>query len=204
MAKTKVAPIKRITLPQLKLCGTVLMARLLRHASEVLNIDDIFAWTDSTLVLSWLQGNPKQFKVFVGNRIFEIRHLVWSDRWQHIAGIHNPADCASRGLFPAALCEHQLWWRGPDWLKGPKLSWLTTPPLDDIQITEEEKDTLSELALMTQVELPILECVSNFKTLRPITACIIRFIHNSRAQCNNEATLSTKYLTTAELHTAEE
>ena len=31
--------------------------------------DNVFAWTDSTIVLSWLSENPRQFKMFVGNRV---------------------------------------------------------------------------------------------------------------------------------------
>ena len=92
---------------------------------------------------------------FVGKHISEIRNLVPSDRWRHVAGTHNPADCTSRGLFPSAVREHQLWWSGPDWLEGPKLSWPTTPPLDDIQISKEEKDMPPEMALITQGDLPI-------------------------------------------------
>ena len=43
-------------------------------------------WTDSSIVLHWLLGNPKRFKTFVGNRVAEItepcRHLTVGDMWQ--------------------------------------------------------------------------------------------------------------------------
>ena len=59
MAKTRVALIKCLTIPRLQ------------HISNTLNIapEDIYAWTDSLVVLSWLQGNPRRFKTFVGNRV---------------------------------------------------------------------------------------------------------------------------------------
>ena len=60
MAKTNVAPIQRMTIPRLELCGAVLLSRLLSHTSEILLIpeNDIYAWTDSTVVLGWLSDDP--------------------------------------------------------------------------------------------------------------------------------------------------
>ena len=118
MSKTKVAPFKRLTIPRLELCGAHLLAQILHHTQELFHItpDSIFAWTDSTIVLGWLSGNPRRFKTYVGNRISCIMECVSPDRWNHVNGFENPADCASCGLFPSELLEHTLWWDGPKWL----------------------------------------------------------------------------------------
>lgn len=62
-SKTKVAPIRRLTVPRLELCGANLLANLLHHLREVLGVssNDVFAWTDSKVVLGWLAGNPRRF-----------------------------------------------------------------------------------------------------------------------------------------------
>ena len=102
MAKTRVAPIKSLTIPHLELCGATLLARMLHHISNTLNIapEDTHTLTDSLVVLSWLQGNPRRFKTFIGNQVSDIMDLVSPCRWHHVDGSSNPADCASRGLFP--------------------------------------------------------------------------------------------------------
>ena len=55
MAKTKVAPIKCMTIPRLELSGALVMARLLNYVSGILSIPtgNVFAWTDSHVVLGW-------------------------------------------------------------------------------------------------------------------------------------------------------
>lgn len=103
MSKMKVALIKRLTIRHFELRGAHLLAQLLHHVNEVfkLAISHVFTWTDSTIILSWLIGNPRRFKTYVGNRVSGITELIAPDRWNHVNGADNPADCASRGLFPS-------------------------------------------------------------------------------------------------------
>ena len=62
-SKTKVAPIRQLTISRLELCGAQLLAQLLGHVREVFQISlkDTFGWTDSTIVLNWLKGSPRRF-----------------------------------------------------------------------------------------------------------------------------------------------
>ena len=68
-SKTKVAPIKRLTIPRLEVCGAHLLAQLLHHVQQVfdLPLNSVYAWTDSTIVLNWLIGNPRRFKTTTGS-----------------------------------------------------------------------------------------------------------------------------------------
>ena len=52
----------------------------------------------------------------------------------------NPVDCASRGLFPFELLEHQLWWKGPDWLRLAPTAWPHQSALPPNETSEEEKE----------------------------------------------------------------
>lgn len=109
----KGGPIKRLTILRLELCGAYLLAQLLHHVQHVfeLPLSSVYAWTDSTIVLSWLVGNRRRFKTYMGNRVSYIVDLIGPQRWNHVIGVENPADCASRGLFPSELLVHTFWWK---------------------------------------------------------------------------------------------
>ena len=150
-SKTKVAPIKRLTIPRLELCSAYILTKLLEHIPLVLNIpiENIYAyWTDSTIVLNWLDGNPRHFKTYVGNRISFILDRISPSRWKHVPGHQNPADCASRGMFPHELMNHTLWWKGPDWLRSMLSDWPAQSelPCDD---SESELPRMCHLTAVT-------------------------------------------------------
>ena len=173
---------------------------------EVLDIpiDDIHAWTDSTIVLSWLEGSPRRFKTYVGNRVSRIIDVVPPNRWGHVMGQDNPADCASRGILPSQLVNHPLWWTGPDWLQLDPEHW-PKPPQSGSNHTQSEADELCipVHVTVTQVEPTIpLDSFSSFSKFIRVTAWIICVVSNCQAHCK-EAPHSSHCLSVAELKGAE-
>ena len=89
-SKTRVAPVKSLSLPRLELCAAVLGVNLLETVHRVLVIlfDDrlsLNGWTDSTIVLSWLSKPASSWQTFIRNRISKIQSFSSFEKWNHLS-----------------------------------------------------------------------------------------------------------------------
>ncbi|XP_048576431.1 uncharacterized protein LOC125558945 [Nematostella vectensis] len=143
-SKTRVAPLKEMTIPRLELMAALILARLVSHVKEALGtlieVEREVYWSDRKTVLYWL-ANKGEWKQFVKHRVDEILQLTRNGEWRHCPGEQNPVDIGSRGALACKLKSSALLWNGPHWLTGHEQGW----PALQIQRTpagaEEEKGT---------------------------------------------------------------
>lgn len=194
-SKSRVAPVKTVSIPRLELMAAELLGRLLRRTIDVCEFNNVnyFLWTDSTVVLHWLRKLPCDLKTFVANRVASIQTTSNVSAWAHVASQENPADLISRGMAISDFIDSELWFGGPSWLKQPQGRW----PKPKLTVTA---DTLEQFggeckpqnnhdvlficsALLIEkheVKYSLIDAKSSLGKVQRITAYVLRFIHNCK------------------------
>ncbi len=92
--------------------------------------------------------------------------LLGPERWRHVSGMDNPADCAH---FPSDLVDYNLLWEGPDWVKLPSSHWPDQARVPEATPIPEEEKGVSLAALLQPVE-PLIpfDRFSNFTHLKRV------------------------------------
>ena len=135
MGKARVSPLKSVTIPRLELTAALVSVKVSSMLHRELNYEEIVNvfWTDSKVVLGYINNDSKRFHIFVANRVQQIRECTSPSQWRYIESRANPADDASRGLSAQDLISN------PRWLSGPDFLWK-----DEIDQTQTEVPCLCE------------------------------------------------------------
>ncbi|GFV42626.1 uncharacterized protein TNCV_842961 [Trichonephila clavipes] len=208
-SKSRVEPIKSLTILRLELCAAVLLAKLVKRVVAALQLEsaELYRWSDSMIVLTWLRKEPMDLKTFVQNRVAKIQEL-YNQLWRHVPSDQNPADLVSRGVDPDKLLQQNLWFNGPTFLSGddyPNRTINCREKLDEYN--SELKNCVNEKIENYQSVLNIhvndflkdlLNLSNNYITILRVLSFIFRFVENLKDINRVAGPLTTKEFEKAE------
>ncbi|XP_074621676.1 uncharacterized protein LOC141880115 [Acropora palmata] len=186
-AKTRVAPVKPLSIPRLELQAAVLSVRLacMIQKEHDYEVSSTYYWSDSSAFIGQIHGESKRHPAFTANRLSEILDTSEPQQWRHCPGKLNPADDGSRGLRADMITSNCRWLNGPAFLLLSEDEWP-----EDISKSKFAPDVIYEVPCETLMSVvdglklnPLfidLSCYSSFVKVCRITAYVKRFIQNCR------------------------
>ena len=190
MSKSRLAPIKTITLPRLELNAAqigVRMASLITQTVEY-PLQRVQYWSDSALTLQYIKNTKNRMKVFVANRVTEILDASKSDQWRHVPGAENPADLASRGVTDPDRLVTGNWFSGPEFLYKDEDAWpnMSVEALSPDDVEVKRKDILVATGIVTgDIDM---SRYSDWLRMKRIFAWCLRFTWNCRSKKEDRKT----------------
>lgn len=133
-------------------------------------------WTDSKVVLGYINNDSKRFHVYVANRVQQIRDQTSVSQWKYVKTEDNPADYASRGQSVEELISNDKWWNGPDFLWQHFEITNDSSEHHELEADDPEVKCVASCATQTHEPFNVLErlnCFSDwFRVKRAIAVCL--------------------------------
>ena len=192
-SKSRVAPLKSVTVPRLELQAALLGARLAKTIIENHNITPcrrVF-WCDSTTVLHWINNNTRSYKTYEANRLAEIDEITKSYEWRYIPTDVNVADIATRENYDCTSLQKE-WFSGPQFLYMDEVDWPQCPIKFNYDQDELELvNIIQNLPKNTELPVPEVTRFSSWLRLLRATAAVLKFINKCRKFTVDESTILT-------------
>ncbi len=180
LGKSRVTPLKPVTIPRLELTAAVLAVKvdIMLKKEMQLPLEDSVFWTDSTTVLNYIKNEDKRFHTFVANRVSYIRDATQPQQWRYVPTKENPADDASRGLKVEYFLSNKRWIDGPSFLWRPSDIQFPSSDLtltdDDLEVKKELKVNAVVLQNGQNATSQLLHYFSEWKRLKVAVAWVLK------------------------------
>ena len=100
IGKSRVEPMRHLSIPRLEQQAAVMVARLKDQTVKAheMKINNRSFWSESTTVLPRIHISHRKQQVFVANRVAEILDTTDVSQWKHVSGINKPAEIGTRAI----------------------------------------------------------------------------------------------------------
>lgn len=179
-SKSRVAPLRPVSVPRLELQGAVLACRLAATIEQehTMKPDRKYFWTDSSTVLLWIMSDARNYKPFVANRLGEIDELTRPDEWRYVPTSANAADFATKENVDDFSYTH-TWFHGPEFLRLEKAHWPEnkfTKAFTHDDDVELKKATVAVISPLEPFPIPDPKRFSSWTRLLRATATLLAAI----------------------------
>ncbi|XP_033226851.1 uncharacterized protein LOC117179303 [Belonocnema kinseyi] len=186
MSKSRVAPLKPLTIPRLELQAAVMGSRLAETiiTQHTLKIRKRIFWTDSTTVLNWIRSDARKYQPFVAHRLAEVLDLTSVNEWRWVPTKINVADDATRDTEHIEIDSSCRWFTGPEFLLKKEQEWPQETSKSAVS-KEAEKELKREFVLfLDEQQLPLINFsrFTSWTRLICTMARVFRFIQKCRGK----------------------
>ena len=187
IGKARVAPIKRMTFPNLELQVAVYGAQLAQIVKNEMNIEihkQVF-WSVSTTVRYWLRTPNIRHRIFIANKLDKILDVSSAQDCFYFSSARNPADDGIREYNVQEMNINSRWLLGPSFSCQNKNTW----PKQDLLFAQQVKFIMADPIKELKCQMEI----SRFSNWNRLFRVALLFVCRKIAEKGFQFSISTLY-----------